>query len=123
MEGEQTWKWMVLPLIVLTVNLFFPRSRLLKAFALLLLLVTAGFRAFAGDNEIDRSLRAIERWVSPGNPRLTAEAVSAWLPAIRRAVAWYGLDLWLGLALGILFASLPCDILSRWRSHIAKQKT
>ena len=123
MGGAQTWIWMGVPIILLFVNLLFPRSRLLKAVALILLVIAAGFRAFSGHNQIDRSLRAIEFWFSPGNPLMTHEIVSGWIAPIRRAVTWYGFDLWLGLALGTLFASVPCDILSRWQSHKAKQKT
>ena len=123
MEAEQTGIWMAVPIILLFVNLLFPRSRLLKALALILLVIAAGVRAFSGHNQIDRSLRAIEFWFSPGNPLMTHEIVASWLPPIRRAVTWYGFDLWLGLALGTFFASVPCDILSRWQSHKAKQKT
>jgi hypothetical protein len=123
MEGEPTCIWMAVPLILLSVNLLFPRSRLLKALALVLLVIAAGFRAFSGHNEIDRSLRAIEFWFSPGNPLMTHEIVSTWISPIRRAVAWYGFDLWLGLALGALFAAVPCDILSRWRLYTGKRKT
>ena len=123
MQGEHTWIWMAVPLILLFVNLLFPRSRVLKALALILLVITAGFRAYSGHNQIDRSIRAIEFWFSPGNPLMTHETVAGWLPPIRRMVAWYGFDLWLGLALGTFFASVPCDIVSRWQSRIAKQKT
>jgi hypothetical protein len=123
MEGDHTWIWMGVPIILLFVNLLFPRSRLLKALALILLVIAAGFRAFSGHNEIDRSLRAIEFWFSPGNPLMTHETVAGWIGPIRRAVTWYGFDLWLGLALGVFFASVPCDILNRWRSHTAKQRT
>src|ERR1041384_3680532 len=104
MGGAQTWIWMVVPITLLFVNLLFPRSRLLKALALILLVITAGLSAYTGHNQIDRSIRAIEFWFSPGNPLMTHEAVAGWLPPIRRAVTWYGFDLWLGLALGTLFA-------------------
>ena len=122
MGGAQTWIWMGVPIILLFVNLLFPRSRLLKTLALILLVITAGVRAFSGHHQIDRSLLAIEFWFSPGNPLMTHEIVSGWIAPIRRAVTWYGFDLWLALALGTFFASVPCDILSRWQSRPEKQK-
>ena len=123
MQSEQNWIWMGAPIILLLINLLFPRSRMVKAFALILLVITAGFRAFSGHNQIDRSLRAIEFWFSPGNPMMTHETVAGWLPPIRSAVASYGFDLWLGLALGTFFAAVPCDILSRWRSRTRQKST
>src|SRR3954452_6604991 len=122
-QGVHTLIWMAVPIILLFVNLLFPRSRRLKAFALILLVMLAGSRAFTDHHQIDRSLRAIEFWFSPGNPAMTSETVAGWIPPIQRAVTWYGFDLWLGLALGIFFASVPCDILSLWRSRSARQKT
>jgi len=123
MERVYNLIWIAVPIILLFVNLLFPRSQLLKTLALILLVITAGIRAFTGHNQIDRSLRAIEFWFSPGNPMMTHQTVAGWIPPIQRAVTWYGFDLWLGLALGIFFAFVPCDILSRRRSHIARQKT
>ena len=122
-QGVPTLIWMAAPIALLFINLLFPRSRRLKAGALILLVIIAGFRAFSDHYQIDRSLRAIEFWFSPGNPAMTSETVAGWIPPIQRAVRWYGFDLWLGLALGIFFAAVPCDILTLWRSRSARQKT
>ena len=117
MEGlPRTWVWMAIPLVVLAVNLVFPRSRQLKNIALFLLIGAVTLHAFAVHNVIYRSLLAIERWISPGNDLMSKEDMLRWLPQLRRDVSILGSELFLGLVAGIIFAAIPCDILSHRRS-------
>jgi hypothetical protein len=108
----RTWVLMAGPLIVLALNLLFPRSRTLK-FAMLGLLGFAimlhGFLSYVPVG------RAIAHHQHYGTPVLT--------PFIWRVIEVGVFDVVLGSALAVLFLFLPVDflsrILSRWRHQNA----
>jgi hypothetical protein len=117
MEGELiTWRWMAIPLVVLAVNLAYPRSRRLKEVALFLFILAAALHAFAAYTEIYRPLHAVERWISPGNKLWSEETALGSLAYARKALGKYGFQLFLEMTLAIILAAIPCDVLSR-RSH------
>ena len=114
MEGELiTWRWMAIPLVVLAVNLAYPRSRRLKEIALFLFILAAALHAFAAYTELYRSVHAVERWISPGNELWSQETALGSLAYARKAVGKYGFQLFLEMMLAIILAAIPFDILSR----------
>jgi hypothetical protein len=123
MEGQlRTWVLMAVPLVVLAVNLVFPRSRLIKSLALAFLVFAATLHGFLAHNQIDRSLRAVAYRLSSDDSFDPPASEAPRLTAVDAALTQYGFDIWLGLCLAVLFAAVPCDVLSR-RPRSMRAKT
>jgi hypothetical protein len=121
MEGEsRVWIFMALALVVLAVNLLYPRSRGLKICALLFLFLALCLHSSFQLNHIERSFNALERYGRPHDDAPT-ESGFPWIRPLRSAVDAAFFDMWLGLSLGVLFALLPADSLSRAYARIRRR--
>lgn len=115
-EAPITWMWMGFPLVGLTINLFWPRKRSLKALGIVLLLLTAYLHGFSGLNPLDRVVGLAERIVT-GQQAGTPEQIVSNL-RIGQALAHQTVfDISFGLTLAVLFAATPVDMIARIRSR------
>jgi hypothetical protein len=97
-----TWVLTAIPLIALALNLLFPRSQLLKVLALLFLGGAIFVHAVLSCVPLIRAIAHHQRY---GTPVLT--------PFMWSVIEVGTFDIALGLALGMVFAVLPVDVLLR----------
>ena len=109
-----TWIYMALPLIALAGNLLWPRRRAIQVAALIALALAAWLHGsiLAGMNPHARALAAVERHITGEWPPNSELAVAS-LRSARAVARQIIFDVSLGLTLGIAFAIIPPDALSR----------
>ena len=109
-----TWIYMALLLVALATNLFWPRRRVIQVAALIALVFAAWLHGsiLAGMNPHARALAAVERHITGEWPPNNELAVSS-LRSARAIAKQIIFDVSLGLTLGIAFAIIPPDALSR----------
>jgi hypothetical protein len=122
MEGEsRVWILMALALVVLAVNLLYPRTRGVKICALLFLFLALCLHSSFQLNHIERSFNVLERYGRP-HDHAPMEGGFPWIRPLSSAVDTAFFDMWLGLSLGLVFALLPADSLLRAYARVSRRE-
>lgn len=122
MEGESgAWVLMAFALVVLAVNLVYPRSLGVKICALLFLFFATCLHSSNQLNNVERTFNVLERY-GP-HDEAPVETGYPWIQPLSSRVDRAFFDMWLGLSLGLVFALLPSDSLSRAYARLRRGET
>ena len=122
MEGEShVWIWMAVALVVLGINLLYPRSRGLKICAVIFLVLATCLHSSRQLHDIERTSNVLERYGRPHDDGPT-ERGFPWIRPLSSAVDTAVFDMWLGLSLALLFSLLPADSLARAYARIRRRE-
>ena len=111
-----TWIWMIPPLIILLVNLVWPRKVGVKIAALVVLVLAAYLHGFMGLNPLDRVVGLAQR-ILLESQNGTSEQVVRNL-RIGQAQAHQTLfQVSLGLTMAVILAATPVNFIQRLRSR------
>ena len=102
---------MAFPLIRLSLNLLWPRTRICKFAALVILIAAAWHYGWGGLNHMHRSLGVVEESLAKGEVFEPVHLIGT-LRLARATADQTVFDLCVGLTLGIIFAFTPPDIVT-----------
>jgi len=111
------WIWMMFPIIVLALNLVWPRSRRLKSIGLVLLVLAAWLPDL---NPLDRVVGLAER-ILTGKQEGTPEQIVSNLRIVQGWAHQTLIYVSLGFTLAVIFAATPVHVISRLRSQRPEQ--